>query len=572
MSTNSTSRTKSAKTFAQGVIAGLLCLALVGMYLPATAIAEESSPTDASESGESAESGSTDESGTGADAGTDSDTGSGSDEEADTSGSSDSEADESSGSVKYTTKTTKKTTYTLKLSSKTKKASKKNKALRTVKVSRPKIVTKTVTTTKKTNTSTGKTTTTRKTKTTTRTYRLNVQVNEQGEGWQKAPLNDAETYYVYTAAKGSYIQAVRIKTTSDFKKALKKTGTNYYYRASCKTFGKLGWAKAGQAAGSTGQSRAMTQLVVKVAKKIPGSTTRHFVTAPTVKYKVKVKGSKWSSGKNGSTAGKESWSTSTKGLAVKLSGAAWSGGVKYSVRTSKSDAPSNWSSWKKDFKSAGGGKVQAVKIKLTGKMAKYYDVYYRVYAGDHHWLGWAKNGQKAGTKNINYPVGAIEIDVVAKGAGKPGSSKGRFVKSLPAKGGQLTMLRKAQRFSSSTNYLVLCNRSACKVAIFTGSKNNWTLKAYWSCCVGKSSTPTISGSYTMGSKIYSFGTSSYTCYYASQIRGNYLFHSVLYHAGTFSLKDGTMGKAVSHGCVRLSLKHAKWMYYNVPSGSKIYIY
>ena len=473
-----------------------------------------------------------------------------------------------------TTKVTKKTTYELKITATTKRASSKDASVRTVRVSRPKVVATTVTTTTTTNNTTGKVTTKKKTTKKTVKYKLTVKVHVPGKGWKKATLNSAGTAYTYKAS-GSYIQAVKITPSAKLKKAMKKTGTKFFYRAKSKTFGKLGWAKAGQAAGTTGQARALTALTLKVAKKIPGSSTNHYIGAPSVKYAVKLKSSsKWTGAKsNGATAGTANWKTATSGLAVKLANTSFAGGVKYSVRYSTKDSSSAWSGWSSNYaKLSSGKKVQAVRIKLTGTVAKYYNVYYRVYCGDWCWLGWAKNGQKTGSQGINYPIGALQVRLVAKGVSAPGSTSGRYVSKVPATGGELSMLRKAQSYSSNTSYLILVNRSACRVGVFTGSKGNWKLKYYWKCSPGKSSSPTVSGSFTVSGRGYSFGTSSYTCYYYTQFYGNYLFHSVLYYAGTRRVKDGRLGQQLSHGCVRLAIGNAYWLYKNIPNGTKVYVY
>lgn len=44
--------------------------------------------------------------------------------------------------------------------------------------------------------------------------------------------------------------------------------------------------------------------------------------------------------------------------------------------------------------------IEAVQIKLTGNLAKKYDVYYRVHSQNIGWLGWAKNGEQAGTQGF----------------------------------------------------------------------------------------------------------------------------------------------------------------------------
>lgn len=54
-------------------------------------------------------------------------------------------------------------------------------------------------------------------------------------------------------------------------------------------------------------------------------------------------------------------------------------------------------------------------LKLTGKDADKYDIYYRVHAQNYGWLAWAKNGEAAGTSGYAYRLEAIQIVVTAKG-------------------------------------------------------------------------------------------------------------------------------------------------------------
>ena len=134
------------------------------------------------------------------------------------------------------------------------------------------------------------------------------------------------------------------------------------------------------------------------------------------------------------------------------------------------------------------------------------------------------------------------------------------------------MEQKAQSYSSSTKWLVLVDTKSNHVGIYSGKKNNWDEKKYWSCTSGAKATPTPKGSYTVKAKGKSFG-SGYTCWYYTQFYGNYLFHSVLYQPGSMSrIKDGRLGINASHGCVRLALSNAKWIYDNIPRGTKVVIY
>ncbi len=136
-----------------------------------------------------------------------------------------------------------------------------------------------------------------------------------------------------------------------------------------------------------------------------------------------------------------------------------------------------------------------------------------------------------------------------------------------------TMNSKAQAQSSSTKWLIVVDTSACRFGVFEGSKGNWTAMKYWKCSPGKPSTPTKKGKFTVKSKGKSFSGKTYTCWYYTQFYGNYLIHSVLYQKGSMTkIKTGTLGKQLSHGCVRLAIENAKWVYDNIPRGTTVYIY
>lgn len=134
-----------------------------------------------------------------------------------------------------------------------------------------------------------------------------------------------------------------------------------------------------------------------------------------------------------------------------------------------------------------------------------------------------------------------------------------------------SMWLKANMYSSSTNYIILVNRNTHKVGIYQGYRGNWNCVKYWSCADGKASTPTVSGVFRVGSKGYYFNSGIYRCYWWTQFYGDYLFHSVLYsHSGV--LMDGRVGVALSHGCVRLQIDNAKWIYDHIPSGTTVVVY
>lgn len=130
---------------------------------------------------------------------------------------------------------------------------------------------------------------------------------------------------------------------------------------------------------------------------------------------------------------------------------------------------------------------------------------------------------------------------------------------------EYAMERKAQSYSSSTNYMILVNRSTHKLGIFERKSGRWEMIAYWDCVTGAPSTPTITGSFkTTGGKRYSLSTDS-RAKYCTQITGGYFFHTIL-------ASNNELGKSLSHGCIRLSYPAAQWIHRHIRVGTRVVIY
>lgn len=74
-----------------------------------------------------------------------------------------------------------------------------------------------------------------------------------------------------------------------------------------------------------------------------------------------------------------------------------------------------------------GLRLEAIKIHLTGKASELYDIYYRVHAQNIGWMGWATNGEAAGTQGCWYHLEALQVVLVPKGHSAPGSTASSFV-------------------------------------------------------------------------------------------------------------------------------------------------
>ena len=148
--------------------------------------------------------------------------------------------------------------------------------------------------------------------------------------------------------------------------------------------------------------------------------------------------------------------------------------------------------------------------------------------------------------------------------------------SLNEAPGVAAMVSRAQGCSSATRWLILVDNTNNYLGIFSGSRGSWNLEAYWLCTTGAPSSPTVLGEYTITGRGYSFNGAltlpAYTCYYYTQFYGDYLIHSVEYYQNTFDVLDGRLGQNLSHGCVRLPIDQAKWVYDNIPNGTKLVSY
>lgn len=162
------------------------------------------------------------------------------------------------------------------------------------------------------------------------------------------------------------------------------------------------------------------------------------------------------------------------------------------------------------------------------------------------------------------PYGAMAADTVIDGYYVDASGKW-----TPPHLDQMNSL--AQEYISSTDYLILVDTSANKVGIYTGSYHNWSNIIYWDCSCGAPESPTVTGVFTVGIRGYYFDSGDDRCFWYTQFCGDYLFHSITYNKDG-SIRDPRLGVSVSHGCVRLDITNAKWIYDTIPDNTTVVVY
>ena len=143
-----------------------------------------------------------------------------------------------------------------------------------------------------------------------------------------------------------------------------------------------------------------------------------------IQYEAHVSNIGWMSSKrDGSTAGTTGQSKSVEDLKVNILNPVEDGSVQINANVSGV----GWQGWDTPSASEGGttgqGRaVEAVRLRLTGSLAKDYDVYYRVHASNIGWMAWAKDGGEAGTTGMSCSLEAVQIKLIKKGASHPDTS------------------------------------------------------------------------------------------------------------------------------------------------------
>lgn len=128
-------------------------------------------------------------------------------------------------------------------------------------------------------------------------------------------------------------------------------------------------------------------------------------------------------------------------------------------------------------------------------------------------------------------------------------------------------------FSSKTNNYMWIDTNNNLTYVFEEINNKWSLAKTMVCTDGKASTPTIKGNFTIS------GRAPWLTSYSGKVKakykvrffGHYYFHSILFDSKGKNIVDSRLGQSLSHGCIRLSVDDAKWVYNNIKDGTGVYV-
>ncbi len=242
----------------------------------------------------------------------------------------------------------------------------------------------------------------------------------QNIGWQGTRKNGQ---VAGTSGRGLRIEAIRISLTGEMAATY-----DIWYRTHVGAVGWLAWAHNGEDSGSGGLSLRLEAVEIALLPKgsqppsAPGQvSSRAFVDAGkdtvSCSYAAQVNGKRMAAASNGATSGTVGRAQALQAISATVSG--MSGSIIYDAHVSNR----GWVNGGSDGDWLGSANVEAFRMKLTGEIGQYYDVWYRAHVSNVGWLGWACGGQVAGSTGIGYPVEAWQVVLRSKGMGAPGSTK-----------------------------------------------------------------------------------------------------------------------------------------------------
>ena len=253
---------------------------------------------------------------------------------------------------------------------------------------------------------------------------VQIDAHVSGIGWQGWDTPSASEGG--TTGQGRAVEAVRLRLTGSLAKDY-----DVYYRVHASNIGWMSWAKDGEEAGTTGFGRSVEAVQIRLVKKgdaAPSSDGANvdyaFKKKPmSLTYRAHVSNVGWQGAvSDGATAGTTGRGLALEDLKLSIDSSDYSDGSAVQVDAHVSGI--GWQGWDTPSASEGGttgqGRaVEAVRLRLTGSLAKDYDVCYRVHASNIGWMAWAKDGEEAGTTGMSCSLEAVQIKLIKKGASHP---------------------------------------------------------------------------------------------------------------------------------------------------------
>ncbi len=228
-----------------------------------------------------------------------------------------------------------------------------------------------------------------------------------------------------TEGQGKQIEAFSIKLSGTI-----ASEYDIYYRSYVENIGWLDWAKNGALSGNNGYDLKIIAFQAQLVKKNQETIfdeDRPFLKQ-SLSYESHVQNIGWQDKvKSNDISGTTGMGLRVEGIKLYLTDDIYNSDIEYQAHIQNI----GWESiWHKNGDTSGtvgqAKQLEAIRIRLNGRLAEQYDIYYRVHVQNIGWLGWAKNGESAGTQGYAYRIEAYQVKLVKKGNDAPSSNIDAF--------------------------------------------------------------------------------------------------------------------------------------------------
>jgi hypothetical protein len=127
-----------------------------------------------------------------------------------------------------------------------------------------------------------------------------------------------------------------------------------------------------------------------------------------------------------------------------------------------------------------------------------------------------------------------------------------------------------QKLTSSTDYLIWISKANYEVNVFKKSGGVWNFVNSYKCAIGASSSPTCVGTYRYYEKISRWTYPEFYVGPVMRFNGGYAIHSTLLNYDGTDY-NRTVGKKLSHGCVRVQPPDMDWLINNIPMYTTVHV-
>ena len=282
---------------------------------------------------------------------------------------------------------------------------------------------------------------------------IEYRVYVEQDGWQSKKVNNALSG---TEGKAKHIEAIEISLTGEMAEHY-----DIFYQAHVANLGWLGWAKNGEKAGSIGYDYGIEAIHIMIHDKdvLPPTSSKEPFDSALLSYNTHVSYVGWTAPVSNSQPSGNLYN-SIEAISLSINKDLYSNSdIQYRSHIENI----GWEpDWKKDGEISGtygqSLALEAIQVKLSGDIAKDYNVYYRTYTLGYGWLDWASNGHSAGTEGLARSILGIQVSLVP--VSKAPSVTGSEVSFVTNKG--------AERDGESVTGRVRVNDGQSTIFIYDG--------------------------------------------------------------------------------------------------------